>query len=78
LADAIQKKNARGLERAAHTFKGSVSNFGSKDVYEAALALEKMGREGDFDGARDAFDHLQKILDLLVKIMGNVRKEGIA
>jgi PAS domain S-box-containing protein len=78
VAAAIQKRDARGLERAAHTLKGSVSNFGSKDVYEAALVLEKMGREGDFQRAQDAYDRLEKILGLLVKIMGNVRKEGVA
>ena len=39
------------LMRAAHTLKGSASNFGACELMEAALALETMGRGGDVAGA---------------------------
>jgi len=45
LHEAVDKRDARMLERSAHGLKGSVSNFGARRAVEAALQLETMGRE---------------------------------
>ncbi len=44
LAAAVSENDAQTVERAAHSIKGSVANFGAQSAFEAALALEQMGR----------------------------------
>lgn len=44
---AVDGREARDLERAAHALKGSVGNFGAQAAYEAAWLLEEIGRSGD-------------------------------
>ncbi len=56
---AVRTKDARTLERAAHTLKGAISNFAAEDAFQAALLLEKMGRSGDFTAAEDALRNLE-------------------
>jgi two-component system, sensor histidine kinase and response regulator len=41
---AAGRGDAKTVERAAHSLKGSVSNFGAHAVVEAAWTLESMGR----------------------------------
>ena len=43
---AIAGGDAKGIERAAHTLKGSSGNMGATSVQAAALELETAGREG--------------------------------
>ncbi len=45
--------------RAAHSFKGAVSIFGTGAAYETALRLETMGREGESAHAGDVYDVLE-------------------
>jgi HPt (histidine-containing phosphotransfer) domain-containing protein len=65
IEEAAAGNDAKGLERAAHTLKGSVSNFGAANSYEAALDLEKMGRAGDFSGVPGGIERLRRALDEL-------------
>lgn len=44
---AVSARDPKALDRAAHTIKGCVSSFGAQGLYEASLALERMGRSGD-------------------------------
>ena len=44
LRDAAARGDASGVERTAHSLKGSVSNFGAKGVIETALQIEDFGR----------------------------------
>lgn len=69
MLDEIQKavaaRNAGALDRAAHTLKGCVSNFGAQGLYNAALALERMGRSGDLSAMEPTFQRLRgEILQL--------------
>ncbi len=59
---ASQRRDARGLEQAAHKLKGSVANFGAREVYETALQLEMMGHSGDAAIAGDMCSRLEKEL----------------
>ena len=43
---SVDKKQNHDLERLAHRLKGSVGNFAAKPAFEAALCLEKIGRQG--------------------------------
>ena len=51
IREAVNDGDADGLERAAHTLKGAVGNFAAKTVFQTALDLENMGRNGEFEGA---------------------------
>jgi two-component system, sensor histidine kinase and response regulator len=48
LRAAVNQRDARAVETAAHTLKGSASNFGAKDLCRDALALEQSGRDHNF------------------------------
>jgi two-component system sensor histidine kinase/response regulator len=56
---AVAARNAGSLDRAAHTVKGCVSNFGAQGLYDAALALERMGRSGDLSNMEPAYSRLR-------------------
>ena len=47
IRDAVTVRDADALQRAAHSLKGSVSNFGADAAYHAAFVLEMMGRNQD-------------------------------
>jgi HPt (histidine-containing phosphotransfer) domain-containing protein len=47
VAEAVRSGDAEAVRKAAHTLKGSVSNFGAADASRLARQLEEMGRAGD-------------------------------
>ena len=51
IQEAIARKNAEALERAAHSLKGSVATFAAPRAFDLALKLERLGRANDFDNA---------------------------
>jgi two-component system, sensor histidine kinase and response regulator len=55
---AVGNQDAEQLERAAHTLKGSVANFGAQAATQAAYRLEGMGRRGELHGSGSAFEEL--------------------
>jgi CheY-like chemotaxis protein len=69
LLDRMRQAAAQGdcktLERAAHTIKGSVSNFAAKSAVEAAQRLEQIGREGDLSQADEAYQALEQEIERL-------------
>jgi two-component system, sensor histidine kinase and response regulator len=58
IEDALEQKDAEVVGKTAHTLKGAVSNFSVQKTYDAALALEKIGRSGDLSNASGAFKTL--------------------
>jgi two-component system, sensor histidine kinase and response regulator len=56
---SVQARDAKALDRSAHTLKGCVSNFGAQRLYDYSLALERMGRSGDLTNV-DAVYHSLK------------------
>jgi len=56
---ALAAQDAALLTRAAHTIKGSCSNFGATDLAHLALEMEKQGKAADFPGAAGALPALQ-------------------
>ena len=63
--DAVRRKDAPGLRRAAHVLKGSVSNFGAKAVVEKAQTLEMMGKNGDLSGVEEPLLALRRFMEEL-------------
>jgi len=62
---AIQDRDADRLRRAAHTLKGSVSNFPAGAARDTAARMEVIGFDGDFDAAQEVFPVLEKEIDRL-------------
>src|SRR5690348_8099615 len=60
LRSAVEMKDAPAVERAAHTVKGAVSNFGADAAVQAALKLEVMGRHGDLEHAGEALRSVEQ------------------
>ncbi|MCX7804182.1 MAG: response regulator [Planctomycetota bacterium] len=54
LRAAIEKGDARRVEREAHTMKGSAANFAARGLYGSALEVETAAREGRLSDARAA------------------------
>ena len=59
IRSALSAGDATGVEKAAHTLKGCVSNFGARSAREAALQLEKIGRAGELQRAGEACTALE-------------------
>lgn len=59
IRSAIHGANPTALERAAHTLKGCVANFGAQAAVEAAFHLEKIGRSRQIDNAPSACERLE-------------------
>ena len=63
IREGIEIQDANRVERAAHSLKGSVANFASEAAWEAAFALEKMGREKQLNDAQSAYAHLAVVMN---------------
>jgi HPt (histidine-containing phosphotransfer) domain-containing protein len=69
IRDAVERKDSRTLEHAAHTLRGAVSNFHAKSAVETARLLEGMGRTGNMINAVAALAMLETDLaDLKVAL----------
>ncbi len=62
---AIDDGDAQALEQTAHSLKGSVSNFGARGAYAAALKLEMLGRQAVLAEARETLAELEHALERL-------------
>jgi len=60
LGIAVSHKDAKRIQAAAHTLKGTLGNLSAADAYAAALHLEDMGRRGDLDRVGEAFRFVQE------------------
>jgi two-component system, sensor histidine kinase and response regulator len=75
MREAIQESDPGGLQKAAHTLKGSVSNFGASLAVQAALDLETMGKTGDICGAAGALEVLEKGIDRIREELISFKEE---
>jgi two-component system, sensor histidine kinase and response regulator len=67
IKENVRRGDAEALRMAAHTLKGSVSNFTAKQAFSAAQLLETMGRDGDLDKAGEACEVLESELARLTE-----------
>ena len=58
IRSAVAARDAKAMERAAHSLKGSVANFGVPGAIEAAFRLETLGRKGQMQEAPCALEEL--------------------
>jgi PAS domain S-box-containing protein len=65
IRDAIERQDARTLEREAHKLKGSLGAFCAQPAFEAALRLEMIGQRHHLDRAAGAYQLLEAEIDRL-------------
>ncbi|HKX62839.1 MAG TPA: Hpt domain-containing protein, partial [Verrucomicrobiae bacterium] len=76
IREGIASQNSQAVERASHTLKGSVSNFGAKSVQELASQLESLSRNGHLQGADEIFRQLEQQMALLNPALEALMKEA--
>ena len=60
IRDTLRAADAKALERAAHTLKGSVGNFAMPGSWETAQRLELLAKSGQLSGAQEIFRVLEQ------------------
>jgi two-component system, sensor histidine kinase and response regulator len=63
IKEAILSKSAEKIGKSAHTIKGAVANFSADKAYNAALELEKLGKNNEMDKIDAAYAHLAEEID---------------
>jgi two-component system sensor histidine kinase/response regulator len=76
LRDAVADKDCHATERAAHTIKGSVANFGARTAAAAALKLEQMGRQQDLGAANPALSELEREINRLLPALHDLQRSN--
>jgi len=74
---AIARRDAKLLERAAHSMKGSVAAFSAESARRVAQTLETIGAQGDFDQAEAVANDLREKVVLLTSALAEYRKESV-
>lgn len=72
IRDAVKKRDAGAIERAAHSLKGSVGNFGATAAHNAAANLETIGRSGQLQSVEAALTSLESAIRALQPEMHNL------
>ena len=62
---AAASRDARAIERAAHALKGCLANLSANEAWQSAAFVEKLGREGVFDGLAGACAQLERAVERL-------------
>ena len=69
IEDAIRNKNGEKIGKTSHTMKGAVANFSAEKAFDAALALEKIGKSNDLDKVNGAFNSLSEQIENMRKAL---------
>ena len=73
IEQALAKQDAVLLTRAAHTIKGSCSNFGAAGLVKISLAMEHQGKAADFAGAAATLPALKAEFALVAEALKQFR-----
>ncbi len=63
IEEAIKNKNGEKIGKSSHTMKGAVSNFSAERAFNASLALEKIGKNNEFEKVEAAFKNLSREIE---------------
>ncbi len=58
IQEGIRNKSGEKIGKTAHTIKGAVANFSADKAYNAALELEKIGKNNELDKIDTAYKRL--------------------
>jgi HPt (histidine-containing phosphotransfer) domain-containing protein len=71
---ALAASNLRGVQRAAHSLKSSVGNFGARIVQELSLQIEQAAANGDAASLTERIGQLQVAYERVRRYL--VQKKG--
>jgi signal transduction histidine kinase/CheY-like chemotaxis protein/HPt (histidine-containing phosphotransfer) domain-containing protein len=74
---AIAQRNAKALERAAHTLKGSVGAFRAESAGHTAQRLEDLAKQGSFEEAGSVCETLEAEVGQLKQALAEHQKEAV-
>lgn len=74
--NALAAGDCEALQRAAHSLKGSMSNFAAADATQAALRLEMIARGGDLKEAPAAIVTLEREIARLTPVLVRLIQES--
>jgi HPt (histidine-containing phosphotransfer) domain-containing protein len=77
LRRAVAMADPEGTREAAHSLKGSLGNLGATAAWEAARALEGLGRSGSLEGVAAAVATLERELDRLTQFLARPGWNGL-
>jgi len=72
---ALDMKDAKAVQRGAHSLRGSTTNLAAKMASEAALKLERLAQAGDLLHAESVLEELEFQLERLKPALLAVRAE---
>ena len=72
---ALGKRDAKAVERGAHSLKGSTSNLAARLAWEAALKLERLAQAADWEHAESGLKDLKCQLERLRPALCAVQAE---
>jgi CheY-like chemotaxis protein/HPt (histidine-containing phosphotransfer) domain-containing protein len=78
IREALARRDAPKLQRAAHTLRGAVANFEAREAVEAARRLETVAGQDDWARAEQAWAALEEAIDRLEPAMAEVRRATAA
>ncbi|MBP7734706.1 MAG: Hpt domain-containing protein [Spirochaetes bacterium] len=74
--EAISSKNTEKIGKTSHTIKGAVANFSAEKAFNAALTLEKMGKNHDLEKVNEAFSVLNDEIENMRKALRQMLEEN--
>jgi len=77
IREAIGKKEAALVKRAAHTLRGTCGNLGAVEAAAITLDLEKLVAGGDFSRAEDKLRSLEVQIERVGKLLDELRHECV-
>jgi HPt (histidine-containing phosphotransfer) domain-containing protein len=72
IEEAVARRDAGVLERAAHSLRGSATNFNAREAANVLLTLESMGSGGDLTGADEALEVLRQEMNKLLAALSSL------
>ncbi len=58
IQEGVEQENASKLEKSAHAAKSALGNLGAMRCQALCFELEKLGRAGSLEGAKEKYDEL--------------------
>lgn len=75
IKEAIDRCDSASLQESAHKMSGSISCFGAKNVHNAVVKLEQMGKENKLDGVNESYRDLVEQIKRLTSIFRHIECE---
>lgn len=77
LRTAVTARNSKQIAGSSHALRGSVGIFGANTAFEAACALESMGRQGKAEALDEAFSVLEREMALVTSALDHIAKDTL-